>query len=281
MRIVTGWSRRDLEVVGSEGLGFDGVAMLKKAVALMGAMLALVGLSSCLEMETVVSVKKDGSGTITENVKIGAQMAGMMAMGAEEGADPLDEQFGEEALKENAKKYGEGVELLSSERGKDDSGKITVQAVYKFADVNKVKLSFGGMMNDEESVEEEEDAPKLSMKDGVLTIGVPAPDGSDMGFGDEDMTDEQMAMMAPMMAGMKVSMIIKGENGIAETNATYHEGDSVTLFAMEMDEVLKNEGGLKAMKKLEVEGREEFGKAVKEVKGVDIESKETVTIKLK
>lgn len=258
--------------------------MLKKLMVLAGAMLALVGLSGCLEMESVISLKKDGSGTITEKVSIGAQMAGMMKMGGGgEGEEDPFADFGEDAGKEKAKTYGEGVEFVSSNKEEKDGG-LVFTTVYKFADINTVTYEPGQMMNDgEEEGEEaaEEPVKMFSYKDGVLTIEVPDPAGEDFAMGDDEMGEEEMAMMAPMMAGMKISAKLVVEGGIAETNATYHEGDSITLMAMNFDELLKNEGGLGVMKKLDVEDRAAFTKVVGEVKGFDMESKEKVSVKLK
>ena len=53
------------------------------------------------------------------------------------------------------------------------------------------------------------------------------------------------------------------------------------LMSMDMDELLKNEGGLKAMKTLQVENRADFGKAVAKIKGIEMEHQEKVTVKLK
>lgn len=256
--------------------------MFKKLMALAGAMLALVGLSGCLEMESVISLKKDGSGTMTETVSIGAQMAGMMQMGGgAEGAEDPFADFGEDAAKEKAKTYGEGVEFVSSKKEEKDGG-FTFTTVYKFADINTVVYEPGQMMNNGEDEETDEEPVKMfSYKDGVLTIEVPDPSGEDFAMGDEEMGEEEMAMMAPMMAGMKVTAKLVVEDGIAETNATFRDGDAITLMAMNFDELLKNEGGLGAMKKLDVEDRAAFTKAVGELKGFDMESKEKVSVKLK
>lgn len=268
----------------SRGNSVGYAGMFKKLMALAGAMLALVGLSGCLEMESVIALKKDGSGTMTETVSIGAQMAGMMQMGGGgEGAEDPFADFGEDAAKEKAKTYGEGVEFVSTKKEEKDGG-LTFTTVYKFADINTVVYEPGQMMNNSEEEEEEteeEPVKMFSYKDGVLTIEVPDPSQEDFAMGDEEMGEEEMAMMAPMMAGMKVTAKLVVEGGIAETNATFRDGDAITLMAMNFDELLKNEGGLGAMKKLDVEDRAAFAKAVSELKGFDMESKEKVSVKLK
>ena len=44
----------------------------------IAGLVALFGMSSCLEVEQVITLKKDGSGTITEEVVMGAQIVAML-----------------------------------------------------------------------------------------------------------------------------------------------------------------------------------------------------------
>jgi hypothetical protein len=108
---------------------------------------------------------------------------------------------------------------------------------------------------------------------------VPDPADTNMAMGDDEMSDQQMAQMGPMFAGAKMSSKLVIEGGIAESNATFQEGDTITLMSINFDELMKNEGGMKAMKKLDAETREEVAEAVKEVKGVEFETQEKVTVK--
>ncbi|GHC65336.1 hypothetical protein GCM10007100_36360 [Roseibacillus persicicus] len=249
-------------------------------MALLGAMVALVGLSGCLEMESTISVKKDGSGTLTEKATFGAQMAAMMKMGAgqEGGEDPFAD-FSEEKLKEKAAQYGEGVEFVSVSK-EDKDGGIVITSIYKFSDINKVTYNPNGMMDDEEVVPDEE-LKMFSFKDGELTVTFPNPAEEDFSFGDDEMGEEEMMMAAPMMAGLKITSKLEFEGGIETTNATYRDGNTVTLMSMNFDELMKNEGGLKVMSNLKKGSREDFAKAVKEIKGFEMESQEKVKVKLK
>ena len=253
--------------------------MFKKLLTLVGAIVALVGLSGCLEMESTIAVNKDGSGLLTEKVVLGAQLIAMMNMGAnEEGDNPLG-KFDEENLKKKAASYGEGVEFVEAKKEEKD-GKMTFIAVYKFADISNLKFAPGGMMADEEDLEAEKLA-MFSFKDGVLTMTVPDPSEEGLGLGEGEMSEEEMAMAAPMFAGLKMSAKLVFEGGIESTDATYTEGNTVTLMSLDFDELLKNEGGFGAIQKLEAESREDFAATVKELNGVEMESKEKVTVTLK
>lgn len=250
---------------------------MKKLVTLMGVALALCGLSSCLESDTVISVKKDGSGTVTETVAIGGQALAMMQMGVEGAdADPFA-QYSEESLKEKASSFGEGTEFVSVKKEEKD-GKVIFTSLYKFPDINNFVFSAGSVLGAEEEVEDSEKT-KFNLKDGVLTVSVPDPSGEDFDLGADDAeAEQQMAMMAPMLAGMRMTAKLVLEDGIKESDATYRDGNTVTLFGLNFDELMKNEGGLKAMKKLNVETREEVAKAITEVKGFEMETKEKVTL---
>lgn len=258
--------------------------MINKALALLGAMMALLGLSSCLEMESTISVSQDGSGIVTERIAMGAQMTAMMKMGGAEGGEDPFAQFDEAALKEKESRFGEGVTFDSVKQEEKDGGMVFT-VTYKFADVSKLTYEPGLLMDNEEAEEEAEEEKgeelKFEFADGELTVLVPEPDASDFALEDEEMSEEQLVMMAPMMAGLKMSVKLQFEGGIESTNATYTEGNSVTLMSLDFDGLMKNEGGLAAMKKLQVDGREEFAEAVKGVQGVEAEHQAKVSVKLK
>lgn len=254
---------------------------MKTLVQLLGAAFALLALSSCLESDTVISVKKDGSGTITETIVIGAQMVAMMQMGGgQEGAEDPFSDYNEENLKKKAATFGEGTEFVSVDRVEKD-GKITFTSKYKIADINHFVFSASSVMGGADEEADASEQATFSMEGDVLTISVPDPSGEDLNFGDEEMGEEEMAMAAPMLAGMRMSAKLELADEIKESNATYQEGNSITLFSMNFDELMKNEGGFAAMKKLGAETREEVAKAVTEVQGVEMETKEKVTITFK
>ena len=255
--------------------------MFKKLLTLVGAMMALVGLSGCLEIESTISVNKDGSGQLSERTVLGAQMIAMMNMGGgEDGKDPFA-QYSEESLKEKAASYGEGVEFVEVKKEEKD-GSVIFTSVFKFADISKFKFTPGSAMPNNDKPKGEE-LQMFSFDDGVLTISVPDPSKEEMGMGlgKEDMSEEEMAMAAPMFAGLKIAAKLVFEGGIEATNATYVEGNTVTLMSMDFDELVKNEGGFAATKKLQADSREAFAAAVEELDGVEIESKEKVTVTLK
>lgn len=271
--------------------------MKQKLLPLLGLAFAFL-LPSCLEVETEITLNKDGSGTITEELMMGAQMVGMIEMAAAQGGgadNPLADMKDEEKAKAKAKTYGEGVTFVKAEEIKGKDGGKGVRVTYKFTDINKLSINpvsgmsdIGPMKDAHSAVEKVEDA-KATFKyaDGKLTIILPQPDaaegeGENKGGEDApDANDPQAAMAAQMMKGMKMTAKLTIADGIADTNATYHEGNTITLLEMEMDKVLQNPGGMAAIQGIDKKGPEAMAEALKKVKGIKFETKKEVNVTIK
>jgi hypothetical protein len=125
----------------------------------------LFTLTACIQVETVVRVKMDGSGTIEETFVMRKDLLQQMktvmeemakgmaeAMTDEEntgktkedaGIKPKAEEFDffdEAKLKENAKNMGEGVTFFSGSKIATDDFE-GYKAIYAFEDINKVKIN--------------------------------------------------------------------------------------------------------------------------------------------
>lgn len=252
--------------------------ILTKVLAVLSMLLFF---NSCLESDTVILVKKDGSGTITETVAIGAQAIAMMQMGAQqeggEGADPFAD-FNENAMREKAATFGTGTEFVSVKKEEKD-GKVIFTSLYKFPDVNQLTFSPESMTAGENAgAEEDAVSATFSLADGVLTVAMPDPSQNKPDFVEADENLDQMEMMAPMFAGMRMTAKLELEGGIKETNATYRDGETITLFGIDFDEMMKGEGGIKALSQVQGETREEVAKNLTEVQGIKMETKEKVTL---
>lgn len=263
---------------------------------MMGLAMAFV-LSSCFEYETEITVNKDGSGTITEETIFGEQMIGMLEMAAAQGGggagqNPLADLKDEAKAKAKAVAYGEGVTFDKIEEVKRNGGK-GVRITYKFTDINKVSFNPSGALGDMapgskavERVKEEE--ARFEFADGKLTIILPEMDeeakdaaGDAVEDNGLDPNNPEAAMMMEMMKGMKMSAKVTVAPEIAETNATHRDGNTVTLFEMNFDEIMKNPDGMKSLQKLDMKDRAKAADALTKVKGVKAETKEKITISIK
>lgn len=269
--------------------------MKTRLLALVAGLAALMSLSSCIETHQTLNLKKDGSGTLVEETMMGAQMVAMMQLGAgQPGApDPIAEMEDEQQYKDKAAGYGEGVEFEKLEKVEKNGGK-GVKVTYKFKDVNKVRFEPGsgldnmgpGAGDGVKEVKKEVQPLTFVYADGKLTITFPDPPKDakaeeipDVPAGED--LDPQAAQMMQMFKDMKICAKVVVEPGIKTTNATYREGDTITLMEVNFGEILQNPDGAKVLQKLDMADRKAMEEALKDVKGVKMETKKTVDVTVK
>ncbi|MFZ9935622.1 MAG: hypothetical protein ACO3JG_01040 [Luteolibacter sp.] len=270
--------------------------------AILSSVTALA-LSACFQHETTITLKKDGSGTLVEETRMSGQMLAMMSqfaggLGGEEAEaqDPLKDLLSQDKAKERAKQLGEGVTFVKIEPVTVGSSK-GARATYRFADINKLRVSTEDSMNQMGTPEglpgaakpaaEEKDYIVFNYKNGTLTIRPNAdmdadkPGAEDKPEAVEEMGAEEMAMMKQMFADMKISIKLIAESGITETNATHRDGDTITLMEMDMNKLMKKPDNFKKLAAVDQENPVAAMEALKGIEGVKAEVKPEVTVKLK
>lgn len=257
---------------------------VKSAKLALGLITALA-LPSCLQNETTITLNKDGSGTIVEETMLGAQMMAMMTQFAQPGQpDPIAEMFKEDKAKAKTAKLGEGVEYVKTEM-LDKDGTKGARVHYKFADINKVKVSPGDAVDDGGGEPAEGDAKKEEVKfayaDGKLKIIVPPTNFDDMNVGGGEEQGAEAAQMKQMLADMRLSVKLVIADGIAETNASYVDGNAITLFDVRVGKMLEQEEALKKISETAKTDKEAAKAAFAKLEGIKIESKEDVTVTIK
>lgn len=121
-------------------------------------------LTGCLEYETRIKIRTDGSGTITETLKVNEETADFLQSMDEqsEGKSVQESLFDKEKLRKEAADYGEGVSLVSATE-LNEMGKIGYKAVYAFPDIEKLVLQQNSLTkqlpggNNNEALSSEED----------------------------------------------------------------------------------------------------------------------------
>lgn len=267
--------------------------MKRLLLATASTLIALV-LPGCLQSETTIHLNKDGSGTLVEQTTLGSQMTAMLeqmsAIGGDKGKDPVAEMFSEEKAKAKAATLGEGVTFEKSEP-LDVKGNKGARTTYRFADINKLKISTGDAMKAMSPPGAQAPAaPKqkpvsFAFADGTLTMTLPEPEKPAADAPrppDAPEENPQMeAMMKQMLGDMTMSVKLVIESGIAETDATYRDANTITLMDMEMAKLLEKP---EALKKLNSAPKDDPAAAMEFVKGLDgvkVETKKVVTVKLK
>ena len=230
-------------------------------------------LSACVSFESVLSLKPDGSGTITQTTmmsrKAVEQMASMAntfgAKGDAHGSfdKTVNEMFSEKQARQQMAKLGEGVTFVSYAPASTAEA-AGMKAVYSFKDISKLKLDMkpGGNLAQTglQGGEAEKSLPtfhfqRLENGHSLLTIPLGSLDTAadpkskkviinddlaDMSKkGDGTPDPAAMEMFRQMLGGMKIRMVIEVEGKLIETNCPFVEKNQMTLLNIDFDEVLK------------------------------------------
>jgi hypothetical protein len=270
---------------------------MKTSLNFLGAALLALFTSSCLEHTATIRLNKDGSGTITEETLFSAEASAMLAQAGGQGGPKFDDPKKAAA---SAAKMGTGVTVEKVEKI-DKDGRTGGRVVYKFADINTVKYGFGDAMSDAgkdmgppgapgDAPDAEAPATPMTFKyaGGVLTLVNPeqkAADkpaaGGDAPDAPEEIDPQSLAMMQGVFKDMKMSLKLEFPGGIAETTASHVDGNTVTLADMAFGKLLANPEHLKKLNAMQNAKPAEIAAAFKDVEGLKIETKDTVTVKLK
>jgi hypothetical protein len=256
------------------------------------ACVAMFLFSGCLQIEKVVKLKPDGSGTVEETLvmtKSAIESIKQMAAGfggdKGGGAKPFD-LFDEAKIKEAGEKMGEGVTLVSATKISTEKGE-GYKAIYAFTDINKLKVdqnpsssmpSPGGGMKKEDK--KEPVAFKFDKGNPAsLTVTMPQPEfkpkKEPQPEGAEDMA---MQMAQQMFKDMRVTLAIEVAGEIKQTNAEYRDGARVTLMDMDMNKLLANPAKFKELAKANPQSLQETKALLKGLDGVKVEAAPEVKI---
>ncbi len=263
---------------------------MKRLLLAFSSTLAALVLPGCLQSETTIHLNKDGSGMLVEQTTLGAQMMAMMdqmaAIGGDAGKDPLADMFSAEKAKAKAATLGEGVTFEKSEP-LDIKGNKGARTTYRFADINKLKVSTSeGMtsmspMGDQAPEGARQKPVTFSYAADTLTLTLPAPEKPAAVPATELDDNPQMeAMMKQMLGDMKMSFKLVIDSGIAGTDATHREANTITLVDMEMGKLLENPDIIKKLNQAPKDNPAAAMELLKGLKGVTMETKQEVTVKL-
>jgi len=256
-------------------------------------------LSGCFQIERVIKVNKNGSGTIEETVLMSQefidqmkQMATSFGGGESEETDDESAYHNVDDLKKEVANMGEGVEYVSSKALERD-GKLGYFVIYSFEDITKVIIDENpadNMMNTPGMVEEKADLQfKFNKgKTSELTITFPEED-DDYAETDEyeeseevlSASDKDMNMMKAMYKGMKISVKVIVNGKIIDSNATHQKGNEVTLSEIDFDAILENEEAFKAFSDQKDASDEDMKKSMKKFKGFKADMNDEVMIKFR
>ena len=248
-------------------------------------------LTSCLEIKSTITVNKNGTAIIEENIVLGVQLASMV--GGDQGGQFRSLVMTDEKAAERAKKLGEGVTVKSREEMKTADGKSGVKVVYAVADLTKLK--YVPFEPEQESTSTPPTEPMtFALSGSSLTITNPEVDKK-RGGGRGTMTKPQktpeqlammkaqLGMMKPMLAGMHMVVEVKGADGIASSDAAYLSEGTISFMDMDLDKVMENPDNFTSFMEATNNGISIADAAVQfsKVEGLKFEGKKVVKVELK
>jgi len=266
---------------------------MKKFKILMVGMLLLF-LSGCFQVEYVIKVNKDGSGTIEKTVLLSQEL---MQMSRNFGGGKFDKNNDESAyhdiqeLKKEAVKIGENVKYISSKPMKSDD-KVGYHVVYSFSDITKTNINenpAGDMMDFSEKDKEKENMHFKFQKGKTseLTIIFPHDDDDETTEYEEKNKDnspvssKDLKMMRGMYKGMKISIKVIVDGKIVNTNATYKDRNVITLSDIDFDVIMENEKALQILAGNENASEEVMKKSMQKFPGFKTDLNDKIVIKFK
>jgi hypothetical protein len=262
---------------------------MKKSLSLLcTAGLTCLTLSSCFEHDVTLTIKKDGSGTISEVTQLSAEASANLSR-MPGGQNPFASLTDKAKVTKRASQFGAGV-TVQDIKSEDKGGQITSTVTFHFNDINQLKYSFGssiqslaeGMKSPGAPIPEQP-ATSYTYAGGTLTIKMPKPNTESSQINAAaaaNIPDQQLEAMKGIYKGMRMIFKIEVPEGISSTNAAYHDDKSITLSDIQMEKLLDDKN--KARQLIGSRGDvDAIGEIAKSIDGLKVESKRDIEVKIK
>lgn len=248
-------------------------------------------ISGCIQITQVVRVNPDGSGTVHVTFLLREEFVEMMS-GFKAQFDSLSnsfssELFSEKDIRAEAEKIGQGVEYKSHKKVKRD-GFEGYEAEYVFRDIRTVVLSSSTGSGPSGATQSQmdttvrfgfqpgspsfltirllDDRDKNKEQDTVETSGEP-----------DSLQTEQFT---ELIRGMRFTIAVEIMGRIVQTNATYREGNRLTLLDMDFNALIANPELMQKLEQLDAEQIQQARELLKNVEGIKIELNELVEVRM-
>jgi hypothetical protein len=225
--------------------------------------LATSVLAGCISQTTVIRVRTDGSGTLTQTIAVRSETARMlrdMRRGHEQGrsnqppAPRGDELFPESQARALATELGKDVTFLSSEplKMRDVEG---IKASYAFRDLEALRVvqepsppgfaempapDLGGPASGRQPLTFRFD--RRADGHAVVTVVFPPP----MGTSDAEASEAggepggagPLTTQTQLLKGLRITVVLEVDGTLLSTNSPYAQGSSVTITDVDFDVLL-------------------------------------------
>lgn len=234
---------------------------MKKIMKLLAVLLVSCGLAGCFQIDQVITLSPDGSGTVEETFMISRKVSESMSalaggMSEQSGADGKDNSqpreqsfFKDDEIRKRADIYGTDVRFVRMERLANEKYE-GYKAVYSFSNINTLRLDQGTPGMPKQGGQGNESAPKgtefvftpgktatLIVKQQKKSVAAEENAPSEPPQGGES-SAEELAMVRQMFDGLRISttLVIKGK--IIDSNATHRTGSTITLADVDFAKIL-------------------------------------------
>ncbi len=268
----------------------------KGLIRIAGFVVLLFTLVGCLEISTVVSVKPDGTGTVTERMLMSKSSFSEMVLrdGDKKGQSG---QIPDKALLEKkSQEMGEGVRFVSV-RPVVTKTHAGYEAIYSFRDINRLQVNSSpdnGVSADstsrDQSPKKKKQNVRFSLKEGSpsrLVIMMDQEKGASLSGSPDaakpQQNPEQLKMatsiMKQFLKGMRVYMAVDIDGSILSTNATHRKEKRITMMDVDFDKLLANPKQFASFAALGSDpSSEEMQKIMKKIPGIKLETQKEVEV---
>lgn len=267
---------------------------MKKAFLIVSIFISSLILSACLQVDTSVFVNDDGSGSLEETIMFKEEVVDIMKQFIIAFDSTKSEDFNlfnEDELISKAKKYGEGVTYISSEKLKSN-GFEGVKVKYAFNDISKLNLSLiadeqvpGIDESDKEKSPDEIIKFIFSRNEGKANLKIFLPSLKteiDEEQNEEVVSDstfqDEFERAKQMFSDMRMTLKVIPSKKIIHTDADFFNDNKITLMELNMISVIDKPDLFKELSGNRIKSLDEFRKLTKDIDGIKIESKNQIHI---
>lgn len=270
-----------------------------KVTRLIFILFISAALSGCIEVNTLITVNNDGSGTVEETVMLSREIIDMItelqSSFAPDTASIEPFQFyKEEELQNNAELYGVEVSYISSEQLSAET-KEGYRVKYGFKDINNLKINQNP--NSRVKLESFEEEPEVQeefitfnfIKDKPSEIRIYLPLDKQLEKQENESVDKEKPtdmdttgmtdQLIKIFQDLKFALAVDVNGKIIQTNAEYVEKNRVTLFEISFAELISNAEKLKEFKETDPQNFEQVKKILRSIPGLKIEPNNQLFIK--
>lgn len=248
--------------------------------------------TGCIEINTLITVNKDGSGTVEETVLLTREVINMISEFQKSFSDSTSETkpfefYNPEELEGQASNFGGKVKYLSSHEVSTEN-KSGYVVTYGFSDINELKINQNPDSRVKlEAVSEEPEVVKefvtFSFKKGEpAEVRIRMPEDKKLTGDVNAETDSALQTMeadsvnlteqiAAIFKDLRMSMTLKVNGDITKTNAEYRDGSIITLLDVNFSELLGNAEKLKEFRKVNPQNFEQVKEILKGIPGIKVE----------